>query len=39
MTELDTLPHNNDVTAWYCNWKRFGGSLVVDGKYVAVKGY
>jgi hypothetical protein len=37
--ELDALPHNNDVTAWYCNWKRFGGSLVVDGKYVAVKGY
>ncbi|MFH0770609.1 MAG: transposase [Candidatus Peregrinibacteria bacterium] len=37
--ELGALPHNNDVTAWYCNWKRFGGSLVVDGKYVAVKGY
>jgi len=37
--ELAALPHNNDVTAWYCNWKRFGGSLVVDGKYVAVKGY
>ncbi len=37
--ELDALPHNNDATAWYCNWKRFGGSLVVDGKYVAVKGY
>jgi len=37
--ELAMVPHNNDVTAWYCNWKRFGGSLVVDGKYVAVKGY
>jgi hypothetical protein len=37
--ELKMLPHNNDVTAWYCNRKRFGGSLVVDGKYVAVKGY
>lgn len=39
LRELQTLPHNNDVTEWYCNWKRFGGSLVVDGKYVAVKGY
>lgn len=37
--ELEALPHNNDITAWYCNWKRFCGSLVVDGKYVAVKGY
>lgn len=39
MQELIALPHNNDVTQWYCNRKRFGGSLVVDGKYVKVKGY
>ena len=39
MRELLRLPHNNEVTECYCNWKRFGGSLVVDGKYVAVKGY
>jgi hypothetical protein len=37
--ELKALPHNNEVTECYCNWKRFGGALVVDGKYVAVKGY
>jgi hypothetical protein len=37
--ELLRLPHNNDITGWYCNPKRFGGALVVDGKYVAVKGY
>lgn len=37
--ELTAIPHNNEVTEWYCNPKRFGGALVVDGKYVAVKGY
>lgn len=37
--ELEALPHNNDVTHDYCNRKRFGGELVVDGKYVKVKGY
>jgi len=37
--ELKSLPHNNDVTSWYCNRKRFCGALVVDGKYVKVKGY
>ena len=39
MRELVELPHNNDVTLQYCNPKRFCGFLVVDGKYVAVKGY
>ena len=39
MEELNALPHNNDVTHDYCNRKRFRGSLVVDGKYVKVKGY
>ena len=33
------LPHNNEVTLSYCNPKRFCGFLVVDGKFVAVKGY
>ena len=37
--ELALLPHNNHVTLQYCNPKRFGGFLVVDGKFVAVKGY
>ncbi len=36
---MDALPHNNAVTECYCNGKRFGGSLVVDGKFVAVKGF
>lgn len=37
--ELRVLPHNNEVSEAYCNLKRFCGALVVDGKYVAVKGY
>lgn len=36
--ELKNVLHNNEVTEWYCNPKRFCGALVVDGKYVAVKG-
>jgi hypothetical protein len=39
VAELNALPHNNDVTLSYCNPKRFCGFLVVDGKFVAVKGY
>ncbi|MBI3332144.1 transposase [Candidatus Peregrinibacteria bacterium] len=39
VAELHALPHNNDVTLSYCNPKRFCGFLVVDGKFVAVKGY
>ncbi|MBI5414586.1 transposase [Candidatus Peregrinibacteria bacterium] len=35
--ELQNLPHNNDLTKKYCD--RFCGILVVDGKYVNVKGY
>jgi hypothetical protein len=34
---LEKLPHNNDVTKKFCN--RFCGIMVVDGKYIAVKGY
>ena len=37
--ELKVLPSNNQVTHDYCNRKRFCGALVVDGKYVKVKGY
>lgn len=34
---LETLPHIADITREYCS--RFCGVLVVDGKYVKVKGY
>ena len=34
---LGELPHNNDITKQFCD--RFCGILVVDGKYIAVKGY
>lgn len=36
--EVDELPHNNSMTIQYCNPNKFGGVLVVDGKYVGVKG-
>ncbi len=35
--EMDQLPTNTRLTYDYCN--RFSGILVVDGKYVKVKGY
>lgn len=35
--ELEQLPHCADVTRKYCN--RFGGHLLVDGKFVKIKGY
>jgi hypothetical protein len=34
---LTNLPHCADITRKYCN--RFCGILLVDGKYIAVKGY
>ena len=34
---LATLPHCADISRQYCS--RYGGILLVDGKYVAVKGY
>ena len=37
LKELELLPHCADITRKYCN--RFCGILVVDGKYVKVKGY
>lgn len=35
--ELNRLPGNNQLTVDYCN--RFSGILIVDGKYVKVRGY
>ena len=35
--ELDRLPNNNQLTQEYCN--RFCGILIVDGKYIKVRGY
>ena len=37
MAETNSLPDNTWLTAKYCN--RFSGILIVDGKYVKVKGY
>lgn len=34
---IKNLPHNNDLTKKYCN--RFCGIMVVDGKFIKVKGY
>lgn len=39
VAELDHLPRNNEITLSYCNPKRFCGFLVIDGKFVTVKGY
>lgn len=36
-TALEKLPHCADLTRKYCS--RFCGILLVDGKYIAVKGY
>ena len=35
--ELETLPDNSSLSRNYCN--RWSGRLVIDGKYVRVKGY
>lgn len=37
LSEMDTLPENSWLTKEYCN--RWSGRLVVDGKFVKVKGY
>jgi len=37
LKELENLPHCADITRRYCD--RFCGLLLVDGKYIAVKGY
>lgn len=35
--QLENLPHSNEVTKRYCD--RFCGIMVVDGKFIKVKGY
>lgn len=35
--EIRALPHNNAITKQFCN--RFCGIIVVDGKFVKVRGY
>ncbi len=35
--ELKKLPHCADITRQYCN--RFCGTLLVDGKFIKIKGY
>lgn len=37
--ELTALPANEWITQTLCDPKRFSGILVMDGKYVAVKGF
>jgi hypothetical protein len=37
LKELEQLPHLADVTREYCS--KFCGILVIDGKYIKVKGY
>lgn len=37
--ELDQLPQNFPLTKQLCDSKRFCGILILDGKYVAVKGF
>lgn len=37
LKELKTIPHCADITRKYCD--KFCGILLVDGKYIAVKGY
>ena len=37
--ELSQLPQNFELTKNLCDPKRFSGILIIDGKYVAVKGF
>lgn len=37
--ELARLPSNTFLTKTLCDLKRFSGILILDGKYIAVKGY
>lgn len=39
ITELNCLPNNTDVTKKYCDSEKFSGILIVDGKFIKVKGY
>ena len=37
--ELEALPSNEYITTKYCSRNRWCGVLLVDAKYVKVKGY
>jgi len=39
IVELNQLPKNDWLTQKFCDPKRFCGILIIDGKYVAVKGF
>lgn len=39
VTELDALPENSGLTAEYADQSKYSGILVLDGKYVKVRGY
>jgi transposase-like protein len=39
ITELNQLPSNTWITRNLCDPARFSGILIIDGKYVAVKGF
>jgi transposase-like protein len=39
IAEMDQLPQNDFLTQTLCDPKRFSGILIIDGKYVAVKGF
>jgi transposase-like protein len=37
--EMDQLPQNTELTKLLCDMARLSGILILDGKYVAVKGF
>ena len=39
IAEMNQLPQNSFLTQTVCDPKRFSGILILDGKYVAVKGF
>jgi transposase-like protein len=39
MVEMNQLPQNTELTRLLCDMARLSGILILDGKYVAVKGF
>lgn len=39
ITELNFVPRNSELTKTYCDPKKFCGILIVDGKFIKVRGY
>jgi transposase-like protein len=37
--ELNLLPDNNTVTEYYCDPNKYSGILIVDGKFIKIRGY